>query len=194
MANLLHRQLSYRPTYENSFLSQPAECGDRSTQCQFRTLPRQRRNNTRVAPAAPVGLPHNPASARRQMVSSTVSDYLKSLNSMTRSIVLEKELVEEKHAREWRIMDEAQQEEVVDEHFMPPDVHAHYGTLPRSRPASRGSSHGGLEQAGHHDELLLRNRTTVSFRVNTIRVNAIINLYNYYPSLQLHARDWGMYY
>lgn len=170
MANLLHRQLSYRPpSYEHSSLSQPAEY-DRST------LPRQRRNNTLVAPAAPVGLTHNPASARRQILSSTVADYLKSLNSMTRSIVLEKECVEEKHASDWGIMDEAQQEEVVDEHFMPPDVHAHYGTLPRSRPASRGSSRGGLEQAGHHDEVLLRNRTTVSLRVKHFSCKRIIAL------------------
>lgn len=98
-------------------------------------------------------------------MSNTVADYLKSLNSMTRSIVLEKEFVEEKHAGEWPTMDETEQEEVVDEHFMPINVHAHYGTLPRSRPASRASSHGDPEQARHHDEAVSRNRPRVSFSV-----------------------------
>lgn len=104
------------------------------------------------------------------MVSSAVSDYLKSLNSMTRSIVLEREFVEERHAGEWPVMDETLQEEVVDEHFMPPDVHAHYGTLPQSRRASiasRASRRGDLEQGSHNDELMLqRNRVEVSHIVN----------------------------
>ena len=131
----------------HSSLSQPAECV--GTHCETRTLPRPRRN--RLAPTASVGgatRGHHPSSARRQMVSSRVADYLKSLNSMTRSIVLETEIVEEKHAGEWPAMDETLQEEVVDEHFMPPDVHAHYGTLPRSRRgsvASRTSHNGDLE-------------------------------------------------
>lgn len=103
-------------------------------------------------------------------MSNTVADYLKSLNSMTRSIVLEKEFVEEKHAGEWPSMDETEQEEVVDEHFMPMNVHAHYGTLPRSRPVSRASSHGDPEQARHHDEALLRNRPRVSFNIKYISI------------------------
>ena len=162
MANLLQRQSSYRSTYEHSSLSQPAAECSRGIQYQFRTLPRQRPNHNQVVPAASVALSYDPSNARRQLVSNTVADYLKSLNSMTRSIVLEKEFVEEKHAGEWPSMDETEQEEVVDEHFMPMNVHAHYGTLPRSRPASRASSHGDPE---HHDEALLRNRPRVSFSV-----------------------------
>ena len=76
-------------------------------------------------------------SRSRQLLSSRVSDYLKSLNSMTRSIVLEKEYVEGRHAGEWQSMDETLQEDVVDDYFMPLDVHAHYGTLPRSRRSYR---------------------------------------------------------
>lgn len=160
---MLQRQASYRSTFEYPFLSQP-ECS-RPVQYPFRTLPRQRQNSNLVAPAAPLAPSYDPSNARRQHVSNTVADYLKSLNSMTRSIVLEKEFVEEKHAGEWPTMDETEQEEVVDEHFMPPNVHAHYGTLPRSRPASRASSYGDPDQAMHHDEFLLRNRPRVSFSV-----------------------------
>ena len=72
------------------------------------------------------------------MVSNAVSDYLKSLNSMTRSIVLEKECVEERHGGEWNAMDEVLQEEVVDDHFMPRDVRAQYGSnLPLQKVLSR---------------------------------------------------------
>jgi hypothetical protein len=89
------------------------------------------------------------------MVCSRVADYLKSLNSMTRSIVLETEIVEERHAGEWPAMDETLQEEVVDEHFMPPDVHAHYGTLPRSSRrgslVSRSSRNGDFESQSTTD-------------------------------------------
>ena len=132
-----YRQSAMGPPYEGHHgsshcLSQPdpaaVELRAPATNYQSLTLqrpPQQRRSNG--APAA------NP---RRQLVSSRVSDYLKSLNSMTRSIVLEKEYVEERHASEWRRMDEALQEEVVDDYFMPPDVHAHYGTLPRSHGRS----------------------------------------------------------
>lgn len=181
MASLLERQLrnhqsgrsvgcaisttSYEspsPALQSSF-SQPVSA-ESGTHYQFRTLPRQRRN--RVEPTPSVGSTHNPSNARRQMVSSAVSDYLKSLNSMTRSIVLEREFVEERHAGEWPVMDETLQEEVVDEHFMPPDVHAHYGTLPQSRRASiasRASRRGDLEQGSHNDELMLqRNRVEQS--------------------------------
>lgn len=121
----------------NSSLSQPvsaAEVG--ATPYHSRTLPRPRRSHG-VSAASSVG----PASTRRQIVSSRVSDYLKSLNSMTRSIVLEKEYVEERHGEEWPVMDETLQEDVVDDYFMPADVHAHYGTLPRSRRSSISGSY-----------------------------------------------------
>lgn len=101
-------------------------------QYQSRTLPRPPRPRGGIAPP-----PTAACNSRRRVVSSRVSDYLKSLNSMTRSIVLEKEYVEERHAGEWQRMDETLQEEVVDDYFMPPDVHAHYGTLPRSRRSLR---------------------------------------------------------
>ena len=150
MSSVLDRQSRYQSgphamgcivsTYDgspavSSSLSQPAsatEFGgahDRSL-----TLPRQRHGPaTSPVPAA--------SRSRRQIVSSRVSDYLKSLNSMTRSIVLEKEYVEERHAGEWPVMDETLQEEVVDDYFMPPDVHAHYGTLPPSRRSSLSGSY-----------------------------------------------------
>ena len=69
----------------------------------------------------------DPSQARRKMVSSAVQDYLKScLNSMARSIVLEKETVEHEHQSDWAVMNPAKREEVVDEHFVPSGVRAHY--------------------------------------------------------------------
>lgn len=69
----------------------------------------------------------DPSQARRKMVSSAVQDYLKScLNSMARSIVLEKETVEHEHQKDWAVMNSAKREEVVDEHFIPCGVRAHY--------------------------------------------------------------------
>ena len=122
----------------NSSLSQPASAVEiGATHYHSRTLPRPRRNHG-VSVASSVG---PTPSTRRQIVSSRVSDYLKSLNSMTRSIVLEKEYVEERHGGEWPVMDETLQEDAVDDYFMPADVHAHYGTLPRSRRSSISGSY-----------------------------------------------------
>lgn len=140
--SLLERQSRYqaghsglgglsRASFHHS-LSQPAAAADNGAPYQSRTLPRQRHRNG-SAPPAKSGA-HNPSSARRQLVSSAVSDYLKSLNSMTRSIVLEREFVEEKHGGEWTAMDEILREEAVNEHFMPSDVRAHYNGDPRPRP------------------------------------------------------------
>lgn len=123
-----------RASFHHS-LSQPAAATDNGTPYQSRTLPRQRhRNNS--GPPDKGGVPHNLASARRKMVSSAVSDYLKSLNSMTRSIVLEREFVEEKHGGEWTAMDETLREEAVNEHFMPSDVRAHYDGGVRPPPVA----------------------------------------------------------
>ena len=179
MASLLERQSRYQAdrsmgcavstaSYESPppgfHHSQPAT-PENGLHYQSRTLPRPRRNRAAPSPAPSA---HNPASSRRQMVSSAVSDYLKSLNSMTRSIVLEKEFVEERHAGEWPVMDETLQEEVVDEHFMPPDVHAHYGTLPRSRSRRSVSSRASSRYGDQDDVQLLRNRGSVSLFVLSI--------------------------
>ena len=68
----------------------------------------------------------DPANARRRKVSSAVQDYLKSLNSMTRSIVLEAETLEEEHKSEWSTMNDTTKEEVMDSHFIPTGVRAQY--------------------------------------------------------------------
>lgn len=139
--SLLERQSRYqagsvlgglsRGSFHHS-LSQPAAAADNGAPYQSRTLPRQRHRNNSTSPAKS-GV-QSLASARRQMVSTAVSDYLKSLNSMTRSIVLEREFVEEKHGGEWTAMNEVLREEAVNEHFMPSDVRAHYGGGSRPRP------------------------------------------------------------
>ena len=45
---------------------------------------------------------------------------------MTRSIVLETETVEKEHQCEWKKMNDAKREEVVNDHFIPADVRFHY--------------------------------------------------------------------
>ena len=67
-----------------------------------------------------------PQPRNRKQVNNALQDYLKSLNSMTRSIVLETETVEKEHQCEWKKMDDAKREEVVNDHFIPADIRFHY--------------------------------------------------------------------
>lgn len=76
-----------------------------------------RRNTT-----APPGLAH----ARRKVVNTAVQDYFKSLNSIARSIVLEKETVEKEHNFDWSLMNDSSRDEVVNEHFVPTGVRSQY--------------------------------------------------------------------
>ena len=78
---------------------------------------RQRPNNT-----APTSLSH----ARRKIVNSALQDYLKSLNAMTRSIVLETETVEKENQCNWTKLDTAKKEDLVNDHFMPAGVRMQY--------------------------------------------------------------------
>lgn len=188
--SLLERQSRYqagpvpgglsRASFHHS-LSQPAAAADNGAPYQSRTLPRQRHRNNSTSPAKS-GV-QSLASARRQMVTTAVSDYLKSLNSMTRSIVLEREFVEEKHGGEWTAMDEVLREEAVNEHFMPSDVRAHYGSGPRPRPPpvtttaygrevrvsspSRQSEREHREQEARENTPLPRNRGPVRLQART---------------------------
>ena len=149
----------------SSSLSQPdppaVDFGASATRLHSSTLPRPPQQLRLHADAATTAAPAN---ARRRLVSSRVSDYLKSLNSMARSIVLEKEYVEERHGGEWRSMNEALQEEVVDDYFMPADVHAHYGTLPRSRGRSYREPRSPSVSPTRDERLSFRNaRVMVRF-------------------------------
>ncbi len=67
-----------------------------------------------------------PHPRNRKQVNNALQDYLKSLNSMTRSIVLETEAVEKEHQCEWKKMNDAKREEVVNDHFIPADIRFHY--------------------------------------------------------------------
>lgn len=60
------------------------------------------------------------------MVNSALQDYLKSLNSMTRSIVLETETVEKENQCNWTKLDTAKKEDLVNDHFMPAGVRMQY--------------------------------------------------------------------
>jgi len=92
----------------------------------FNSLPRPKRN---------AGQPQ-----RRKAVNSALQGYFKSLNSMARSIVLETETVEKEHHCEWRVMDNAKKEEVVNEHFIPQDIRLHYSfDFPLDRSVSQSS-------------------------------------------------------
>lgn len=80
--------------------------------------------------------------ARRKLVNTALQDYLKSLNAMTRSIVLETETIEKENHGSWIKMDVAKKEDLVNDHFMPADVRMQYEY---ERSLSLGASHG----AGH---------------------------------------------
>lgn len=59
---------------------------------------------------------------------------------MARSIVLETETVEKEHEVQWRCMDDAKKEEVVNDHFIPQDIRMHYDfDLSMDRSSSRTS-------------------------------------------------------
>lgn len=60
------------------------------------------------------------------MVNSALQDYLKSLNAMTRSIVLETETVEKENQCNWTKLDTAKKEDLMNDHFMPAGVRMQY--------------------------------------------------------------------
>ena len=70
--------------------------------------------------------PGNFAQTRRKLVNNAIQDYLKSLNAMTRSIVLETETVEKENHCNWKKLDTASKEDLVNDHFMPADVRMQY--------------------------------------------------------------------
>ncbi len=96
-------------------LSQPAYSSN--------SLPRREARARRHPDRAPSA---DLANARRKLVSSAVQDYLKSLNAMTRSIVLETESLEEGNRQKWSNMNVTTREEIVDDHFVPSGVRAQY--------------------------------------------------------------------
>eukprot|EP00731_Ephydatia_muelleri_P036456 Em0258g11a len=67
-----------------------------------------------------------PTLPNRSVVSSAVQEYLKSLNFMTRTIVLETETVEKEHRERWTNLDQSRREELVNEHFIPSEVRVQY--------------------------------------------------------------------
>lgn len=83
-------------------------------------------------------------------VNSALQDYLKSLNSMTRSIVLETESVEKEHQCEWKKMDHAAREEVVNDHFVPADIRFRYDFDFGERSVSRCSLTSCASWGGRH--------------------------------------------
>lgn len=88
---------------------------------RFHSLPRQLHGRD-ASPSAG----GQPQARNRKRVNNALQDYLKSLNSMTRSIVLETETVEKEHQCEWQQMNYAMREEVMNDHFIPADVRFHY--------------------------------------------------------------------
>ena len=104
--------------------------------------------------------------ARRQIVNSALQDYLKSLNAMTRSIVMETETVEKENKRNWTDMDNAKKEDLVNDHFVPAGVRMHY-SYEQERASSccsfssgRSTGHGTsrVAYAPHGDGLVMENR------------------------------------
>lgn len=89
----------------------------------YNSLPRQKPHT-----GGPATLSH----ARRKIVNSALQDYLKSLNSMTRSIVLETETVEKENKYNWTKLDVAKKEDLVNDHFVPEEVRIQYNSSERS--------------------------------------------------------------
>ena len=117
----------------------------------FSTLPR------RVHRASAPDVPQ----ARRKVVNSALQDYLKSLNSMTRSIVLETETVE-KELGSWRGLDDAGREAVVNDHFVPSQVRGQYQPSQQGYTQEMSSQCGDWEPwfpPADNSSLVLRNRT-----------------------------------
>ena len=118
----------------------------------YNSLPRPRPNT-----GGPASLSH----ARRKIVNSALQDYLKSLNSMTRSIVLETETVEKEHKYNWTTLDEARKEDLVNDHFMPADVRLHYDS---ERAASCCDIRQSPERAGGNQDLPTHQEDLMSSR------------------------------
>lgn len=96
------------------------------------------------------------------MVNSALQDYLKSLNSMTRSIVLETETVEKENKYNWTQLDVAKKEDLVNDHFMPAGVRMLYDSE-RAASCCSFSSGVSLEPAGqdlavYREDLVVENR------------------------------------
>ena len=118
---------------------------------------------------------------------SVLHNYLKSLNSMTRSIVLETETVEEEHRKNWTSMNETKREEVVNDHFIPSGVRDQYDCRNWRRPppmvlkTSGDSSRLHLSQPSSwaewneyqdsQDDLVLRNHVASWVSVNVCMQN-----------------------
>ena len=99
-------------------------------------------------------------------MNSAVQDYLKSLNAMTRSIVLETETVEKENKCEWTQLDVAKKEDLVNDHFMPIDVRRQYDDERAASCCSFASGvcpHGGYSQQDlpmqcSREDLVMENR------------------------------------
>lgn len=120
----------------------------------YNSLPRLRTGNK--------GGPSNLSQARRKLVNSALQDYLKSLNAMTRSIVLETESVEKEHCCDWTKMDEAKKEDIVNEHFVPSGVRLQYEDERASSCCSFSSARSLGQSSLHQDELVMESRPSHS--------------------------------
>lgn len=88
---------------------------------------------------------------RRKAVNTALQGYFKSLNSMARSIVLETETVEKEHQCQWKLLNNATKEEVVNDHFIPPDIRLQYNfdSVQCNSFSSIPSGHCGRPQSAH---------------------------------------------
>lgn len=70
--------------------------------------------------------------ARSTVLQECVKTYFASLNSISRSIVLESEALQKLFGPEWENMNAKQQEELLNKHFVPTKVVEHYSIADRS--------------------------------------------------------------
>lgn len=79
---------------------------------------------------------------------------------MTRSIVLETESVEKEHHCDWKEMDPAKKENIVNDHFVPTGVRVHYETERASSCCSFASARS-LGQFSSQEDILMPRRSSL---------------------------------
>ena len=91
---------------------------------------------------------------------SLLQEYFKSTNALTRSIMLEKSTVENKHGHSWTVLSDSRRDEIVNNHFVPSDVREQYtsgGLVPRNRSLCSRLSDYSQESSVYDEEIVSGN-------------------------------------
>ena len=113
------------PVQQRTFNRYPSPACSTSSIGASRKLVPTTMRRVRSARPAPAVTPSQ-LNERRNHVSGAVQEYLKSLNAMTRSIVLETATVEKENEDRWTGLNESLKQEIMDDHFIPSGVRFNY--------------------------------------------------------------------